>query len=155
MTTTQYEFILTSRPAEGVGLLTLNRPKALNALSTPLFNELNAALKEFDADDSIRCLVLTGSERAFAGECVFLTASRWWLKVVWGSWRGHQGDEGQDLCALFLPSIEHLIDPYSLRRLQEQLPRELAVRTHDDPQAHHRSRQRIRRTSPPHYHSPL
>ena len=94
MTTTQYEFILTSRPAEGVGLLTLNRPKALNALSTPLFNELNAALKEFDADDSIRCLVLTGSERAFAGECVFLTAPWWWLKVVRGSWCGHQGDEG-------------------------------------------------------------
>ena len=72
MTTTQYEFILTSRPAEGVGLLTLNRPKALNALCTPLFNELNAALKEFDADDSIRALVLTGSDRAFAGECARL-----------------------------------------------------------------------------------
>ena len=69
MTTTQYEFILTSRPADGVGQITLNRPKALNALSTPLFTELNAALKEFDEDDSIRALVLTGSERAFAGEC--------------------------------------------------------------------------------------
>ena len=68
MSTTQYEFILTSRPAEGVGLITLNRPKALNALCTPLFDELNAALKELDADDSIRALVLTGSERAFAGE---------------------------------------------------------------------------------------
>ncbi|TBU22831.1 enoyl-CoA hydratase [Dichomitus squalens] len=66
MTTTQYEFILTSRPADGVGLITLNRPKALNALSTPLFTELNAAVKEFDKDDSIRALVLTGSERAFA-----------------------------------------------------------------------------------------
>ncbi|TBU39605.1 enoyl-CoA hydratase [Dichomitus squalens] len=66
MTTTQYEFILTSRPADGVGLITLNRHKALNALSTPLFTELNAAVKEFDKDDSIRALVLTGSERAFA-----------------------------------------------------------------------------------------
>ncbi|RPD55487.1 enoyl-CoA hydratase [Lentinus tigrinus ALCF2SS1-7] len=66
MTTTQYEFILTSRPADGVGQITLNRPKALNALSTPLFTELNAAVKEFDEDDSIRALVLTGSERAFA-----------------------------------------------------------------------------------------
>ncbi|KAI1790043.1 enoyl-CoA hydratase [Ganoderma leucocontextum] len=66
MTTSQFEFILTSRPAEGVGLITLNRPKALNALSTPLFTELNAAVKEFDDDDSIRALVLTGSERAFA-----------------------------------------------------------------------------------------
>lgn len=68
MTTSQFEFILTSRPADGVGLITLNRPKALNALSTPLFTELNAAVKEFDDDDSIRALVLTGSERAFAGE---------------------------------------------------------------------------------------
>ena len=74
MTTTQYEFILTSRPAEGVGLLTLNRPKALNALSTPLFTELNAALTEFDADDSIGAMVITGSDRAFAGaQAIFLS----------------------------------------------------------------------------------
>lgn len=65
----QYEFILTSRPADGVGLITLNRPKALNALSTPLFTELNDAVKAFDDDDSVRAVVLTGSERAFAGEC--------------------------------------------------------------------------------------
>ncbi|KAI0672564.1 enoyl-CoA hydratase [Trametes maxima] len=62
----QYEFILTSRPEEGVALITLNRPKALNALSTPLFNELNDAVKTFDDDDSVRAVVLTGSERAFA-----------------------------------------------------------------------------------------
>ncbi|KAI0653738.1 enoyl-CoA hydratase [Cubamyces menziesii] len=62
----QYEFILTSRPADGVALITLNRPKALNALCTPLFNELNEAVKAFDNDDSVRALVLTGSERAFA-----------------------------------------------------------------------------------------
>ncbi len=72
MTTTQFEYILTSRPADGVALITLNRPKALNALSTPLFTELNSALKELDEDDSIRALVLTGSERAFAGECIAL-----------------------------------------------------------------------------------
>ena len=64
----QYEFILTSRPADGVALITLNRPKALTALCTPLFNELNEAVKAFDNDDSVRALVLTGSERAFAGE---------------------------------------------------------------------------------------
>ncbi|KAI9069798.1 enoyl-CoA hydratase [Trametes sanguinea] len=62
----QYEFILTSRPADGVALITLNRPKALNALSTPLFTELNDAVKRFDEDDSVRALVLTGSDRAFA-----------------------------------------------------------------------------------------
>ncbi|KAI0051519.1 enoyl-CoA hydratase [Auriscalpium vulgare] len=62
----QYEFILTDRPDPAVGLITLNRPKALNALSSPLFLELNEALLAFDADDAIGAIVLTGSERAFA-----------------------------------------------------------------------------------------
>ncbi|WP_137388337.1 enoyl-CoA hydratase [Rhodoligotrophos defluvii] len=49
-----------------VGLITLNRPKALNALNTALMNELIQALAEFDADDRIGCIVLTGSDKAFA-----------------------------------------------------------------------------------------
>ncbi|THH29712.1 hypothetical protein EUX98_g4470 [Antrodiella citrinella] len=65
-TNKQYEYILVDRPAEGVALITLNRPKALNALSSPLFKELNEATAELDADDSVGALVLTGSERAFA-----------------------------------------------------------------------------------------
>ena len=69
MTTSQFEFILTSRPADGVGLITLNRPKALNALCSPLFKELNQALKEFDEDDEVGAMVITGSDRAFAGVC--------------------------------------------------------------------------------------
>ena len=44
----------------------LHRPKALNALFTPLIHELNAALKTYDADSTIGCTVLTGSEKAFA-----------------------------------------------------------------------------------------
>ena len=67
MSTKQYEFILTERPADGVALIRLNRPKALNALSSPLFEELNDAVAAFDKDNSVRALVLTGSERAFAG----------------------------------------------------------------------------------------
>ncbi|KAL4247761.1 enoyl-CoA hydratase/isomerase family protein [Abortiporus biennis] len=61
-----YEHILVSRPAHGVGLITLNRPKALNALNSPLFEELNKAAEELDNDHSIGALVLTGSDRAFA-----------------------------------------------------------------------------------------
>jgi enoyl-CoA hydratase len=49
-----------------VGLVTLNRPKALNALNSELMGELNAALARFDADPAIGCVVITGSERAFA-----------------------------------------------------------------------------------------
>jgi len=62
----QYEYILVSRPEPSVLLVTLNRPKSLNALSSPLFKELNQALEDADKDDSIGAMVLTGSERAFA-----------------------------------------------------------------------------------------
>ncbi|MFT6227808.1 MAG: enoyl-CoA hydratase/carnithine racemase [Paracoccaceae bacterium] len=49
-----------------VGLIKLNRPEALNALNQELLGELNDALAKFDADDKIRCMVLTGSAKAFA-----------------------------------------------------------------------------------------
>jgi enoyl-CoA hydratase len=49
-----------------VGIITLNRPKQLNALNDQLMDELGAALKGFDADDSVGCIILTGSEKAFA-----------------------------------------------------------------------------------------
>ncbi|HEY4068327.1 MAG TPA: enoyl-CoA hydratase [Burkholderiaceae bacterium] len=47
-------------------LITLNRPKQLNALNDALMDELGAALKAFDADETIGCIVITGSEKAFA-----------------------------------------------------------------------------------------
>ena len=49
-----------------VGVITLNRPKALNALNSALLAELCAALEDYDADPAVRVIVLTGSERAFA-----------------------------------------------------------------------------------------
>ena len=52
--------------ADGVGVITLNRPKALNALNTTLMNEVVAAAEQFDADPDIGAIVITGSERAFA-----------------------------------------------------------------------------------------
>ena len=60
-----YENILTDVRGR-VGVITLNRPKALNALNDALMDELGAALKQFDADDDIGAIVLTGSEKAFA-----------------------------------------------------------------------------------------
>jgi Enoyl-CoA hydratase/isomerase len=48
-------------------LVTLNRPKALNALSTPLFLELNDALGKLNEDKDTGAIVITGSNRAFAG----------------------------------------------------------------------------------------
>ena len=64
-----YECILTETRGEGerrIGLVTLNRPKQLNALNDTLMDELGAALLAFDADDGIGCIVLTGGDKAFA-----------------------------------------------------------------------------------------
>lgn len=61
-----YEFIITHIEAEKVGVITLNRPKQLNALSTPMMIEVGHALKEFDHDDRIGAIILQGNEKAFA-----------------------------------------------------------------------------------------
>ncbi|HEX5786295.1 MAG TPA: enoyl-CoA hydratase [Burkholderiaceae bacterium] len=58
--------LITVRTEGRVGIVTLNRPKQLNALNDALMNELGQALKAFDADADIGCMVLTGSEKAFA-----------------------------------------------------------------------------------------
>ena len=60
-----YENILTETHGK-VGLIRLNRPKALNALNDGLMTDLGAALLEFDADAEIGCIIVTGSEKAFA-----------------------------------------------------------------------------------------
>ena len=60
-----YQNILVSTDG-AVGVITLNRPKALNALNAELLKELVAALDEWDRSDEVRCIVLTGSDRAFA-----------------------------------------------------------------------------------------
>jgi len=60
-----YEFIMTEKH-ERVGLVRLNRPKALNALNHGLVSELMQALLDFDADPTVGAMVITGDERAFA-----------------------------------------------------------------------------------------
>lgn len=60
-----FENILTETKGK-VGIITLNRPKALNALCQALMDELTAALDAYEADDNIHVIVLTGSEKAFA-----------------------------------------------------------------------------------------
>ncbi|MFN3228640.1 MAG: enoyl-CoA hydratase [Asticcacaulis sp.] len=60
-----YETLIVTRE-DGVALIQLNRPEALNAFNNQLMNELTALVAELDADDDIRCLVITGSKKAFA-----------------------------------------------------------------------------------------
>ena len=58
--------LITVRTEGRVGVITLNRPKQLNALNDQLMTELGAALQAFDADEGIGCMIITGSEKAFA-----------------------------------------------------------------------------------------
>lgn len=72
-------------------IVTLNRPKALNALCTPLIAELNQALREFNAADDVSVIILTGSEKAFAAgadikEMAPLTFSEAYTKSFIESW---------------------------------------------------------------------
>jgi enoyl-CoA hydratase len=61
-----YELITVRTEADKVGIITLNRPKQLNALNDQLMTELGTALQAFDADPGIHCMIITGSEKAFA-----------------------------------------------------------------------------------------
>jgi len=60
-----YELILVEKKGR-VGLITLNRPKQMNALNAQLMQELAKALYAFDADDGVGCIIITGNEKAFA-----------------------------------------------------------------------------------------
>ncbi|XP_034952612.1 probable enoyl-CoA hydratase, mitochondrial [Chelonus insularis] len=67
-TPSTYQFIKVEKSGEkkNVGVITLDRPKALNALCQDLVTELNEAIQKFDSDNSVGAIVLTGNERAFA-----------------------------------------------------------------------------------------
>ena len=61
-----YETLLIESPAQGVGLIRLNRPRQYNALNSTLLIELGHALENFEQDDAIGAVIITGSEKAFA-----------------------------------------------------------------------------------------
>ena len=63
----EFEFIIANGQADKhIAVIQLNRPKEFNALNLQLMNELKIALMEFDRDDEVRVIVLTGNEKAFA-----------------------------------------------------------------------------------------
>ena len=83
-----YENILTDVRGSGArktGLITLNRPKQLNALNDALMDELGAALKAFDADAAIGCIVITGSEKAFAAGADIAAMAKFTLTDTYGA----------------------------------------------------------------------
>ncbi len=81
-----YENILVETHGK-VGVVRLNRPKALNALNNELMDELGRALRAFDSDDAIGCIVVTGSEKAFAaGADIGAMASYTYMDVYKGDY---------------------------------------------------------------------
>src|SRR5258705_8629040 len=83
-----YEFILSDVRGSGerkTGVITLNRPKQLNALNDGLMNELGAAMKASDASHSIGCIVFAGSEKAFAAVADMAAMASWTYMDVYKS----------------------------------------------------------------------
>jgi len=81
-----YEAILVETK-DKVGVITLNRPKALNALNDQLMDELGHALNQFEQDEHIGCIVLTGSEKAFAaGADITLMANYTYMDAFKGNY---------------------------------------------------------------------
>ena len=78
------DVILTERDGR-VGVITLNRPKVLNALNDALMNELGAALLAFDRDDNVGVIVITGSQRAFAAGADIAVMTDWTYSDVYNS----------------------------------------------------------------------
>jgi enoyl-CoA hydratase len=79
-----YENILTEQRGR-VGLVTLHRPKQLNALNDALMNELGAALRVYDGDDGVGAMVITGSAKAFAAGADIGAMAKWSYMDVYGS----------------------------------------------------------------------
>ena len=77
-----YEFILAEKRGK-VGLITLNRPKQLNALNAQLMQELAAAMYAFDADEGVGAIVITGSEKAFAAGADIVAMKDWFFIDVY------------------------------------------------------------------------
>lgn len=83
-----FEYIVTEKKGKdhNVGLIRLNRPKALNALCNGLIVELNQALEAFEQDPAVGAIVLTGGEKAFAGGPhgqVTQVCEGWHAQAVW------------------------------------------------------------------------
>jgi enoyl-CoA hydratase len=87
-----YENILTDS-RDGIGVITINRPKVLNALTRETLREIASALEEWDADTAHRCAFVTGSEKAFAaGADVKEMAGKSYQQMYAENYLGHECD---------------------------------------------------------------
>jgi enoyl-CoA hydratase len=84
--------VLLERPEDGIALIRMNRPDAMNALSTPTRNELGARFEEAMADDSVRVIVITGNDKVFVAgadlkEMSTKTTADWAFSDARKTWR--------------------------------------------------------------------
>jgi enoyl-CoA hydratase len=87
-----YENIIVETKGK-VGIIRLNRPNALNALNAALKTELCEAIRKFDADDGIHCMIITGSEKAFAaGADIKEMADKTYNEALMGNFAGDWDD---------------------------------------------------------------
>lgn len=86
-----------------VGVVRLNRPKALNALSNEVIAQVAEQMRQFDADDNIAVIVLTGSEKAFAAGADIRAMKDWDFSDVYGA--DYLGGDWQDLARIRKPII--------------------------------------------------
>ena len=83
-----YETIIVET-SDDIATITLNRPEALNALNSTLLGELVTALEEADRSDKVRCIIVTGSEKAFAaGADITEMAEKDFVEMYLGDWFG-------------------------------------------------------------------
>ncbi|MFY7998451.1 MAG: enoyl-CoA hydratase-related protein [Candidatus Kapaibacteriota bacterium] len=92
----QYDNIICSNPADGVGAVQINRPKVLNALNTKTMSEILHAMQGYDADPNIHCMILQGDERAFAAgadirEMSNSTAVQMMVRNPFSAWEDMRG----------------------------------------------------------------
>lgn len=106
-----YSTLLIERHADGYAVVTLNRPEALNALNSTLFAELAAFLDGVEQDDGVRCIVLTGSAKAFAaGADIKEMADQTYAQMF----KGNFFALGHDRIARFRKPIVAAVSGYAL-----------------------------------------
>jgi enoyl-CoA hydratase len=110
MSTVNGETVVLERGDDGVAVITLNRPKALNALNTQVMRELTAALADLEDDTTVGCVVITGSERAFAaGADIKEMADQDYLEMYADDWFA-----GWDAVASFRKPLVAAVAGYAL-----------------------------------------
>jgi enoyl-CoA hydratase len=105
-----YETILVDIQSDGVGVVTLNRPKALNALNAQVMTEVSAALSILEADGEVGCVIIRGSDRAFAaGADIKEMADRSYIDMFSADWCA-----GWDAVAAFRKPLIAAVAGYAL-----------------------------------------